>query len=251
MAKPTSRSCDIVLRRYVLISFNFEKVLSHDTTVAGRTVNILSATDRFIRMDKNFLTERRQQRLDLIGHRYWAELPKVRFLGHCCSSATLTTCLKLYHPSFTCMQMTLRLQGKSHLLLIVKNYSQIWILFSSEWVSSFLTAHQHIIGYFSALQWREYRRRTHRCTCYEEGCRHHALAALLLSHCWVTYDLRWRDMALTYCCVASVTRNTSAGVTPCGSSLTSVIVATFLPSLHTTVLFLWHFLLHCALHISL
>ena len=28
MAKPTSRSCDIVLRRYVLISFNFEKVLS-------------------------------------------------------------------------------------------------------------------------------------------------------------------------------------------------------------------------------
>jgi len=48
MAKPTtSRSCDIVLRRYVLISFNFEKVLSHDTTVAGRNVNILSATDRF------------------------------------------------------------------------------------------------------------------------------------------------------------------------------------------------------------
>jgi len=27
----------------------------------------------------------------------------------------------------------------------------------SEWVSSFLTAHQHIIGYFSALQWCEYR----------------------------------------------------------------------------------------------
>ena len=26
----------------------------------------------------------------------------------------------------------------------------------SEWVSSFLTAHQHIIGYFSALQWCEY-----------------------------------------------------------------------------------------------
>ena len=26
-----------------------------------------------------------------------------------------------------------------------------------EWVGSFLTAHQHIIGYFSALQWFEYR----------------------------------------------------------------------------------------------
>ena len=26
-------------------------------------------------------------------------------------------------------------------------------------VSSFLTAHQHIIGYFSALQWCEYRDR--------------------------------------------------------------------------------------------
>ena len=30
-------------------------------------------------------------------------------------------------------------------------------LFRHEWVSSFLTAHQHIIGYFSALQWCEYR----------------------------------------------------------------------------------------------
>ena len=27
---------------------------------------------------------------------------------------------------------------------------------NSEWVSSFLTAHQHIIGYISALQWCEY-----------------------------------------------------------------------------------------------
>ena len=34
--------------------------------------------------------------------------------------------------------------------------SQRHVAFNSEWVSSFLTAHQHIIGYFSALQWCEY-----------------------------------------------------------------------------------------------
>ena len=29
-------------------------------------------------------------------------------------------------------------------------------ILQGEWVSSFLTAHQHIIGYISALQWCEY-----------------------------------------------------------------------------------------------
>ena len=31
-----------------------------------------------------------------------------------------------------------------------------YVQYLGEWVSSFLTAHQHIIGYISALQWSEY-----------------------------------------------------------------------------------------------
>jgi len=40
MAKAISRFSDTVLRKYVLIIYNFDKVLSQDATVTGRDINI-------------------------------------------------------------------------------------------------------------------------------------------------------------------------------------------------------------------
>ncbi|GBN12393.1 hypothetical protein AVEN_48597-1, partial [Araneus ventricosus] len=47
VAKPTSRSWDMMHCRYVLISFSLEKLLSPAATVTRKIRKILKATERF------------------------------------------------------------------------------------------------------------------------------------------------------------------------------------------------------------
>ena len=49
-----------------------------------------------------------------------------------------------------------RSSGQSRSICFTVNSTSHFEQWVSEWVSSFLTAHQHVIGYFSALQWCEY-----------------------------------------------------------------------------------------------